>query len=173
MVGRLHRRKVALRRAIALAYDSEQEIRLVRKAQAVPAQTAVAPLAFGWNPALKTSSMSGHAWRAPRAARHLRLCRPRRRRLARSPDGSALVLEYATQPDQGRQPPSCAVENMTAVTKIEFKVAKVAGEPEGLARRQADDVGRGLVGHHAGRRYLPRARLRPQQGRRQPLARLR
>ena len=32
--------KVALRRAIALAYDSDEEIRLVRKGQAVPAQIA-------------------------------------------------------------------------------------------------------------------------------------
>ncbi|MBL8301329.1 MAG: bicyclomycin resistance protein, partial [Ideonella sp.] len=46
--------KVALRRAISLAYNSAEEIRLVRKNQAVPAQAAIAPLTFGYRPTLKT-----------------------------------------------------------------------------------------------------------------------
>ena len=56
------------------------------------------------------------------------------------------MLEYATQPDQpARQLNELWKKNMDAIgLRIVFKIAQVAGEPEGLARRQADDVGRGL-----------------------------
>ena len=46
--------KVALRRAIALAYDGEEEIALVRQGQAIAAQAIVPPLMSGYDPALKT-----------------------------------------------------------------------------------------------------------------------
>ena len=49
-------------------------------------------------------------------------------------------------------------KNMTAIgVRIVFKIAQVAREPEGLARRQADDVGRRLERRRARRRGLPRA----------------
>jgi ABC-type transport system substrate-binding protein len=54
LVGGYTPEKVALRRAISLAYNSDEEIRLARKNQAVPAQSAVAPLTFGYNPAFKS-----------------------------------------------------------------------------------------------------------------------
>jgi ABC-type transport system substrate-binding protein len=118
--------KVALRRAISLAYDSDKEIRLVRKAQAIPAQTAIAPLTFGYNPALKTS-MSDHDPARARALLDMYGYVDRDGDGWREqPDGSPLVLEYATQPDQSsRQLAELWQKSMKAVgLRIVFKVAK-------------------------------------------------
>ncbi|MBX3604561.1 MAG: bicyclomycin resistance protein [Piscinibacter sp.] len=118
--------KVALRRAIALAYDSGEEIRLLRKGQAIPAQTAIAPLAFGYNPALKTS-MSDHDPARARALLDMYGYVDRDGDGWREqPDGSPLTLEYASQPDQlSRQLTELWQKNMKAVgLRIVFKIAK-------------------------------------------------
>lgn len=128
--------KVALRRAISLAVDVEQEIRLVRRGQAIPAQSPVGPQMWGYDPAFK-SEMSefsrakakglldtfgyvdrdGDGWRE-------------------QPDGSPLVLEYSTQPDQqSRQLIEQWQKNMTAIgIHIVFKPAKW---PENLKASRA------------------------------------
>jgi len=118
--------KVALRRAISLAYDSETEIRIARKNQAVPAQTAIAPLTFGYNPALKTS-MSDHDPARARALLDMYGYVDKDGDGWRDrPDGSPLVLEYSTQPDQqSRQLCELWEKSMKAVgLRIVFKVAK-------------------------------------------------
>jgi ABC-type transport system substrate-binding protein len=118
--------KVALRRAIALAYNSEEEIRVARKSQAVPAQGPIPPLAYGYNPALK-SAMSD--FDVPRAKALLDLYGYVDRDgdgWRDQPDGSPLVLEYATQPDQqSRQLVELWDKAMKAINvKIIFKSAK-------------------------------------------------
>ena len=128
--------KVALRRAISLAYNSDEEIRLVRKSQAVPAQSAIAPLAFGYDPAFK-SEMSD--FDVPRARALLDLYGYLDRDgdgWREQPDGSPLVLEYATQPDQlSRQVVELWQKNMKAINlKIVFKPAKW---PENLKASRA------------------------------------
>jgi ABC-type transport system substrate-binding protein len=126
VIGGYTPEKVALRRAIALAYDSDKEIRLVRKSQAVPAQTAIAPLTFGYNPALKTT-MSDHDPARARALLDLYGYLDRDGDGWREqPDGSPLLLEYATQPDQSsRQLAELWEKSMKAVgLRIVFKVAK-------------------------------------------------
>jgi ABC-type transport system substrate-binding protein len=126
VVGGYTPEKVALRRAIALAYDSDKEIRLVRKSQAVPAQTAIAPLSFGYNPALKTT-MSDHDPARARALLDMYGYLDRDGDGWREqPDGKPLLLEYATQPDQSsRQLAELWEKGMKAVgLRIVFKVAK-------------------------------------------------
>ena len=128
--------KVALRRAIALAYNSAEEIRLVRRSQAVPAQSAIAPLAFGYDPAFK-SEMSDYD--VPRAKALLDLYGYVDRDgdgWRDLPDGSPLVLEYATQPDQlSRQLVELWAKGMKAINiKIIFKPAKW---PENLKASKA------------------------------------
>jgi ABC-type transport system substrate-binding protein len=59
IVGGYEAEKVALRRAIALAYDVQSEIRTIRRGQAVPAQSNVVPHTFGYDPTFK-SEMSDH-----------------------------------------------------------------------------------------------------------------
>jgi ABC-type transport system substrate-binding protein len=51
--------KVALRRAIALAYDVDSEIRMIRKGQAIPAQSNLVPHTTGYDGAFK-SEMSDY-----------------------------------------------------------------------------------------------------------------
>jgi len=99
VVGGYTPEKVALRRAIGLAYSSEEEIRVARKGQAVPSQTAIAPSTFGYNPALKTA-MSDHDPARARALLDMYGYLDRDGDGWREqPDGTPLVLEYATQPD--------------------------------------------------------------------------
>ncbi len=136
VVGGYTPEKVALRRAIALAYDSDEEIRLVRMNQAIPAQTAIAPLAFGYNPALKTT-MSDHDPAAARALLDLYGYADRDGDGWRElPDGTPLTLEYATQPDQvSRKLAELWQKNMKAVgLRIVFKTAKW---PENLKASRA------------------------------------
>jgi ABC-type transport system substrate-binding protein len=136
VVGGYTPEKVALRRAIALAYDSDEEIRLVRKSQAVPAQTAIAPLAFGYNPALKTT-MSDHDPAAARALLDMYGYVDRDGDGWREqPDGTPLVLEYATQPDQqSRQLTELWAKGMKSIgVRIVFKAAKW---PENLKASRA------------------------------------
>ena len=80
----------------------------------------------------------------------VRLRRPRRRRLARTPDGTPLMLEMATQPDQLTPPARRALEEEHDGDRHPHRLQdrQVAREPEDLARRQADDVARRLGRPH-------------------------
>jgi ABC-type transport system substrate-binding protein len=98
VVGGYEPAQVALRRAIALAYDVDLEIRLSRKGQMVPAQTMMPPGTWGYNPALKTE-MSEHSVAKAKALLDLHGFVDRdgdgwRER----PDGSPLQLVRNTQP---------------------------------------------------------------------------
>jgi ABC-type transport system substrate-binding protein len=91
--------RVALRRAIGLAYDNVEEIRLLRRQLAIPAQGLVAPGQDGYDPNLR-SEMSDYSPERARALLDLFGYVDRdddgwRER----PDGSALVVHMATQTD--------------------------------------------------------------------------
>jgi ABC-type transport system substrate-binding protein len=128
--------KVALRRAIALAYNTDDEIRLVRRDLAIPAQGVLPPLMSGHDPELVTemsqfdrarskalldlygyTDKNGDGWRD-------------------LPDGSPLLLEYASQPDQlSRQLQELWKKSMDAINvRIEFRLAKW---PEQLKQSRA------------------------------------
>lgn len=128
--------KVALRRAIALAYNSEEEIRLVRRGQAVVSQGPIYPGMYGYDPQFRSemsvfdraramalldlygyTDKNGDGWRD-------------------LPNGQPLVLEYATEPDAARRELSeLWKRNMDAIgIKIVFKTAKW---PENLKASRA------------------------------------
>jgi ABC-type transport system substrate-binding protein len=118
--------KVALRRAIALAVDLEREIQLVRRNQAVPAQSIVGPGTWGFDPAFK-SEMSEFNLARAKALLDLHGYVDRDGDGWRDlPDGKPLRLEYATSPDQqSRQLTELWKRHMDALgIRIEFKVAK-------------------------------------------------
>ncbi len=131
LVGGLAPEQVALRRAISLATDVEQEIRLVRRGQAIAAQSIVAPLTSGYRADLHTEMGD---FDLPRAKALLDVYgyvdadgdgwRDR-------PDGRPLVLEMATQSDQSsRQLDELWKKNMDA---LGLRVAlKTAQWPENL-----------------------------------------
>ncbi len=126
VVGGYTPEKVALRRAIALAYNSEDEIRLPRRNQAIPAQGPMQPMTYGYDPKFKTEmsefsrakavallEMYGYVDKDGDGWRDL-------------PDGSPLVLEYATTPDaSSRELNEIWKKNLSAVgIRIEFKFGK-------------------------------------------------
>ena len=136
VVGGYTPAKVALRRAIALAVNVDEEIRLVRRGQAIPAQSILAPGLWGYDPAFKSEmgvfdrgraqalldvngylDRDGDGWRE-------------------QPDGTPLTIEYATQPDDlSRQLITQWKKNMDAIgVRMVFKTAKW---PENLKASRA------------------------------------
>jgi len=118
--------KVALRRALALAYDVDKEIILVRRGQAIPAQSVIPPLLSGYDPALK-SEMSDHDLARAKALLDLYGYVDNNGDGWRDlPDGSPLRLEYSSQPDQlSRQQQELWKKAMDRINvRIDFSIAK-------------------------------------------------
>ncbi|MED5620713.1 ABC transporter substrate-binding protein [Ideonella sp. BN130291] len=91
--------KVALRRAISLGYDVERDIRLIRRGQAVPAQSRIIPHTSGYDPAYK-SEMSEYSPARAKALLDLYGYVDKNGDGWRDmPDGSPLVLRMANQGD--------------------------------------------------------------------------
>ena len=139
--------KVALRRAIGLAYSIDDEIRLVRKGIDTFAVAGVAT-DDGLRPCIQERDERPQSGARQGAARLVRVHRSRRRRLARDAGRPPLILEMATQPDQlSRQLDEIWRKSMTAVNhQHSFQARQVARESEELARRQVDDVASRLGG---------------------------
>jgi ABC-type transport system substrate-binding protein len=136
VVGGYTAEKVALRRAIALAVNVDEEIRVVRRGQAITAQSIMAPGLWGYDPEFRSEmgkfdrsrakalldiygyvDRDGDGWRD-------------------QPDGTPLVIEYATQPDDlNRQLITQWKKNMDAIgIQIVFKTAQW---PENLKASRA------------------------------------
>ncbi|MBA4175003.1 MAG: bicyclomycin resistance protein [Leptothrix sp. (in: Bacteria)] len=136
VVGGYEPHQVALRRAISLAVDVDREIRLVRRGQAIPAQGPIAPETSAYNPKVKTV-MSDYSLAQAKALLDLHGWVDKDGDGWRDqPDGSPLLIEYATQPDQqSRQLIELWQKNMKTIgIRIEFKTAKW---PENLKSSRA------------------------------------
>ncbi len=92
--------KVALRRAISLAYDIEKEIRIIRRGQAIPAQTMVAPGTYGYDPTFRTDNSSHDTARAQALLDIYGYVDRNGDGFRELPDGSPLVLTMATETSQ-------------------------------------------------------------------------
>ncbi len=128
LVGGTTPPKVALRRAVALAYDSAAEIRLALQGQAEPAQSMIPPGCYGHEPALRSemsqaslssaaalldvygyTDSNGDGWRE-------------------QPDGAPLTLRLAIPPTQrSRRVSELWDKRMRAVgLRMQFEVAPFA-----------------------------------------------
>ncbi len=104
VIGGYTPERVALRRAISLALNIDEEIRLPRRGQGIRAQAPLNPHTYGYDPSLSTEmglydlprakalldtygfvDRDGDGWRE-------------------QPDGSPLVIEHLTQPDESLRP---------------------------------------------------------------------
>ncbi|MDQ2779150.1 MAG: ABC transporter substrate-binding protein [Pseudomonadota bacterium] len=100
VVGGYTPEKVALRRAISLAYDVEREIRLIRRGQAVPAQSMMVPFTSGYDPRFKSAMSEYDPARAMALLDMYGYVDRNGDGFREMPDGSPLVLQYASQPEQ-------------------------------------------------------------------------
>jgi ABC-type transport system substrate-binding protein len=136
LVGGYTPDKVALRRAIGLAMDTEAEIRLIRNGQAVQAQSPILPYTSGYDPKFKSEfaeysparakgllDLYGYVDRDGDGWRDL-------------PDGSPLVLRVSSQPTQrDRSLAELLKKNMDAIgLRVDFQWAQW---PENLKAARA------------------------------------
>jgi ABC-type transport system substrate-binding protein len=104
VVGGYGADKVALRRAINLAIDVQREILLIRKRQAMPAQSVVAPGTYGYDPLYKSENSDYSVARAKALLDMFGYIDRDGDGWRDLPDGRPLVIEYASYPDSyGRQ----------------------------------------------------------------------
>ncbi|MEO5697534.1 MAG: ABC transporter substrate-binding protein [Burkholderiaceae bacterium] len=100
VVGGYTPAKVALRRAIGLAYNIGHEIRIVRRGSAIAAQAPMPPGTYGYDPGYRSENSSHDPARA-KALLDIFGYRDRDGDGWREqPDGSPLVLQMATQSSQ-------------------------------------------------------------------------
>ncbi len=136
LVGGYTPERVALRRAINLAIDLDKEIRLVRRGQAIPCQSPVMPLTYGYDPAFRSEMGEFNRARAKALLDAFGYVDRDGDGWREQPDGSPLELEYSTQPDQAsRQLNELWRGDMKAIgIRISFKPAKW---PENLKSARA------------------------------------
>lgn len=118
--------KVALRRAISLGMDVAREIDVVRRGQAIAAQSLVMPHVYGYDPAFK-SEMSTYSPARAKALLDLYGYTDRDGDGWRDlPDGQPLMLVVNSSPDQAsRQTAELWRRNMTALgIRVRFDVKK-------------------------------------------------
>jgi len=136
VVGGYEPQQVALRRALSLAWDVDEEIRMQWRGQAVIAQGPIPPLTTGYD-ANWVSGMNVFDRAAARALLDTYGFVDRDGDgLRERPDGSPLVLEIAGQPDkQGRESHQLWKRNMDAIgVRMAFKYGQW---PEQLRQARA------------------------------------
>jgi ABC-type transport system substrate-binding protein len=139
LVGGYTPDKIALRRAIFLAVDLDREINIVRRGQAIKAQSPVMPNTNGYDPKFKSENSE---YSVPRAKALLDLFGYVDKDgdgWRDMPDGTPLVLIKNTQPDQqSRQLDEQWKRDMDNIKiRIEFKPAKW---PENLKASRAGSL---------------------------------
>lgn len=99
IVGGFAPERVALRRAISLAYNQNLEINLIRKGQMVPSSSPVGPQTFGYDAAFLTNAATYDVARAKALLDTYGYMDSNGDGWREQPDGSPLLIEYATQAD--------------------------------------------------------------------------
>ncbi|MEO8079151.1 MAG: ABC transporter substrate-binding protein [Caldimonas sp.] len=139
VVGGMTPDKVALRRAISLGTDVAQEISSVRRGQAIPAQSVVAPGGYGYDPAYRSENSAYDVARAKALLDLFGYVDRDGDGWREQPDGKPLVIDYATQPDAiSRQFDELWKKNMDAIG-IRLRI-KAAQWPEQLKAARAGQL---------------------------------
>ncbi|HWM43367.1 MAG TPA: ABC transporter substrate-binding protein [Burkholderiales bacterium] len=98
VVGGLAKEKIALRRAIAMSYKIEDQIRIIRKGQAIRAQYPIPPGVAGHDPDYRSSI--AHDPRAANALLDKFGYRKGPDGYRRMPNGEPLVIRYSSTPSE-------------------------------------------------------------------------
>lgn len=136
VIGGYEPEKVALRRAINLSIDVGQEIRLYWRGQAVPAQSSLMPNTVGFDQEFRSEMGEFNLARAKALLDMYGYVDRDGDGWREQPDGSPLLLEWATTPDQrARQRDELRRKDLSALgIRIEFRPAKW---PENLKNARA------------------------------------
>jgi ABC-type transport system substrate-binding protein len=128
--------RVGLRRALNLAIDVEQEIRLFWRGQAVPAQSSMMPNTVGYDPGFRSEMGEYNLARAKALLDLYGYVDRDGDGWREQPDGSPLVLEWASTPDQrARQRDELRRKDMALLgVRVNFAPAKW---PENLKNARA------------------------------------
>lgn len=128
VIGGYEPQQVALRRAITLAYDMPQEVRILRKGQAIAAQGPIPPGVQGYDPAFRSPTVAYDPARAKALLDMFGFADRDGDGYRERPDGSPLVLEMASRTDQeSRQYDELWRRSMDAVgIRIRFKKGRFA-----------------------------------------------
>ncbi len=148
LIGGTAPQQVALRRAIGLAMDVPREIALIRRGQAIPANSLMPPNTLGYRSDLRTE-MGGHDPARARALLDVFGYVDRNGDGWRErPDGSPLLLEMHTQSDQSQRPiDELWKKNMDALGVR--SVLKIGQWPENLKSVRAGNFMMWRVGSSA------------------------
>jgi ABC-type transport system substrate-binding protein len=139
VVGGYSADKVALRRAIGLAYDVQHDITRIRRGQAIPAQAVVAPHTFGYDERFKSENGDHDIARAKALLDLYGYVDKDGDGWRDQPDGRPLVIELATSPDSlFRQFDTMWKKNLDAIqVRVVFKTAQW---PEQLKRSRTGQL---------------------------------
>jgi ABC-type transport system substrate-binding protein len=135
-VGGYTPERVALRRAVSLGLDLDAEIQLIRRGQAVPAESPILPHTTGYDPKWKSEFSEFSPARAKALLDMYGFVDRDGDGWRDMPDGTPLVLRLATEPDQrSRQFNELTKKNMDALNvRLNFEVAQW---PENLKAARA------------------------------------
>lgn len=136
IVGGYTPEKVALRRAISLGTDVARDIRIIRRGQAIPAQSALLPHTTGYDPKYKSENSDFDPARANALLDMYGYLDRNGDGWREMPDGKPLVLELATQSDSlSRQQDELWKKNLQ---RIGIQVKFIVGQwPEQLKAGRA------------------------------------
>jgi ABC-type transport system substrate-binding protein len=126
VVGGYTPEKVALRRAISLATDIDREISVIRRGQAIPAQSILAPNTYGYDDNYRSENSNYDPARAKALLDMYGYIDRDGDGWRDMPDGKPLVIDYATTPDSlSRQFDELWKKNLDAVgLRVRFDIAK-------------------------------------------------
>ena len=148
VVGGYTPAKVALRRAIQLAYDIDYEIRIIRRGQAIPAQAPIPPGTYGFDPALRTANSSYDVARAKALLDIYGYVDRDGDGWREQPDGSPLVITMSSEPDQIYRQYNENWQRSTAAIGIRM-VFEIAQWPEHMKQARAGTLQMWFLGSTA------------------------
>ena len=126
VVGGYTADKVALRRAIALAYNIEEDIHVVRNGGAMKAESGIPPGVAGYDPAFRSPQMTYEPSKASALLDMFGYVDRDGDGYREFPDGRKLEIEMASEPDTtSKQFNELWKKSLDAVgLKVRFKIAK-------------------------------------------------
>ncbi len=164
VVGGYTPEKVALRRAISLAYNTRDEIAVIRKGQAILAHTPYSPGVAGYDPDFHTSANEYSVAKARALLDMFDYLDRDGDGYREMPDGTRARPAERLHAQRPRPADRRALEAQHGRRGApdDLQEGQVAGPSQGIRCRQADDVAVGRNGGRARRRYVAHHPLRPE-----------